>query len=93
MGNPCYFSGFPHIRLCDEGFDPGLETGGKWRNFLTTSPSQNHGILAYVKLQNLSHVKKFQLENVKKTGVRTGTCGNPLAQTLNKVDSISIPLV
>ena len=43
--------------------------------------------------QNLSHVKKFQEENNKQTGVRTGTCGNPLAQPLNKVDSISIPLV
>ena len=35
----------------------------------------------------------FQEENNKQTGVRAGTCGNPLAQPLNKVDSISIPLV
>ena len=35
--------------------------------------------------QNLSHVKKFQEENNKQTGVRTGTCcGNPLAHLLRQ---------
>ena len=60
----------------------GERENGKFLPFLRVSTHDTHPMKGL-----------FHEENNKQTRVRAGTCGNPLAQPLNKVDSISVPLV